>query len=103
MRLARFCLFFFPAYVLAVSNPPPVPPAGVVERQIEQEYEAEKVDPEKQVPLLEIDIPEKKLDIGKGTIHLKKVVFEGNDVFSSSVLERKAKGYLDRDITMQEI
>lgn len=103
MRLAKFCLFFFPACILAVSNPPPVPPAGVVERQIEQEYEVQKIDPEKQIPLIEIDIPEKQLDIGKGTLHLKQVTFEGNDVFSSTVLERKAKDYMDRDITMQEV
>ncbi|MBS0616159.1 MAG: ShlB/FhaC/HecB family hemolysin secretion/activation protein [Verrucomicrobia bacterium] len=103
MRLARFFLFFFPVILIGESNPPPVPPAGIVERQIEQEYEVQKIDPEKQVPLLEIDIPEKKLDLGRGSLHLKKVVFEGNDVFSSKVLERKAKDYVGRDITMQDV
>ena len=103
MRFAKIIVLLFPSLLLAVSNPPPVPPAGVVERQIEQEYEVQKIDPEKQIPLLEIDIPEKKLDIGKGTVYLKKIIFEGNDVFSSDVLKRKAKGYLGRDITMQEV
>ena len=82
MRLAKIFAIYFPTVLMAVSNPPPVPPAGVVERQIEQEYEVQKIDPEKQIPLLEIDIPEKKLDLGKGTIYLKKIVFEGRIIIT---------------------
>jgi hypothetical protein len=52
-----------PLTLMASANKP-VPPAGVVDRQIELEYEAKEVDAEKQIPLLEIDIPEKKFDMG---------------------------------------
>jgi len=94
--------FLMPLSIFAVSVPPP-PPAGVVERQIEQEYDAKKVDPEKEIPLLEIDVPDKQFNVGSLSVHVKEVVFSGNQAISSKQLRKIAEPYLGRDLSMKEI
>lgn len=88
--------------LLAVSTPPP-PPAGIVERQIEAEYEAKEIDPEKEIPLLEIDIPDKCLDLGGLSVEVKKVLFMGNNALSSKKLEKAATPFLNRELSMQDL
>ncbi len=93
---------FAPFALLAVSTPPP-PPAGIVERQIETEYEAKEIEPEKEIPLLEIDIPDKQFDLSGISVEIRKVEFEGNEVFSSEELSQAAAPFLNRELSMQEM
>lgn len=85
-----------------MSTPPP-PPAGIVERQIEAEYEAEKIDAEKEIPLLEIDLPEKQLVLSGETVHIKRITFSGNEIIPSRELDKVVQPYLNRDLSMQDI
>jgi hemolysin activation/secretion protein len=81
----------------------PVPPAGVVDRQIEQEYDAKEVEAEKQIPLLEIDIPEKTFDMGDEKTLINSVKFKGNTVISSRTLKKTLKEFMGKELSMKEI
>ncbi|MFS8563812.1 MAG: hypothetical protein LVR00_05660 [Rhabdochlamydiaceae bacterium] len=86
-------IFLFPSLAWALPNPR-VPPAGLAERQIEQEYEARKIEAEKAVPLLEIDIPEDQLDVGDEKVTIEEVTFSGHEVFSTKELLKVVAPYL---------
>ena len=91
-----------PGFVLGLSNPR-IPPAGVVDRQIELEYEAQKIEAEKAIPLLEIDIPEDQLDMGDEKVYIEEVSFSGNEVFLTKELVKIIAPYLGQLLSMKEI
>jgi hemolysin activation/secretion protein len=69
--------------VSALAAPPPVPSAGVVERELEKEYEAKPLEPEKEIPQIQIDIPEEKLEMPEGiSVVIEEIEIRGNTVFS---------------------
>lgn len=88
---------------LTASANKPVPPAGVVDRQIELEYDAKEVDAEKQIPLLEVDIPEQTFDMGDETTLIDSVKFTGNTVISSRMLRKSVKEFMGKELSMKEI
>jgi hypothetical protein len=88
-----------PLTLMASANKP-VPPAGVVDRQIELEYEAKEIDAEKQIPLLEIDIPEKKFDMGDEKALINTVKFKGNTVISSRTLKKPLKIFMEKEVSI---
>jgi hemolysin activation/secretion protein len=100
MKLALLSLI---PLTLGASGNKFVPPAGVVDRQIQEEYEAKEVEAEKQIPLLEIDIPEEQFDIGGEKALIKEVMFTGNTVVSSSSLRRSVKSFMGNELSMKEI
>ena len=103
--MRRFCkslLLLSPLFLQAVHVPPP-PPGGVVERQIEQEYEAKEVPARKEIPLLEVDIPEKQLDFGNETVFIKSVEFRGNTVIAGKELKKASAPFLNQDLSMGKI
>ncbi len=78
-------LFFaYCSTILGSAQSPPVPPAGIVDRQIEQEYEVKEVEPQKQIPLLEFDLPKEELDVGEEKVTIRSVEVSGNSVNSIS-------------------
>lgn len=87
----------------ASSQSPPVPPAGVVDRQIEQEYEVKEVEPTKEIPLLEFDLPPEELDVGDEKVIIRSVEVSGNTAIRGRVLRRLLKSYLDRPLSMKEL
>ena len=101
--LTLISLTFLCGAFLHASANRPVPPAGVVEREIEQEYEAEEVQAQKKVPLLEIDIPEKKLELGGETVKVESVQFSGNRVISAKVLCRIIQPLLEKELSLGDI
>src|SRR5579864_8865315 len=88
---------------LTASANKPVPPAGVVDRQIELEYDAKEVDADKQIPLLEVDIPEKTFDMGEESTLIDSVKFKGNTVISSRTLRKSVKEFMGKELSMKEI
>ena len=96
--MSRFnvCAFlFFGAWASLVAAPPPVPSAGVIERQLEKEYEAQPLEPEKSVPQIQIDVPKEQLSLPEGTkISVCKICVHGNDTISS----KEICDLLDSDI-----
>jgi hemolysin activation/secretion protein len=84
--------------------PPPVPSAGVVERELQKEYEANPLERNKEIPDLQIDIPEERLDIPEGlSVSISRVHFEGNEALPANQLESIAAPYLGRSLTIKDI
>ncbi|MBM3198359.1 MAG: ShlB/FhaC/HecB family hemolysin secretion/activation protein [Chlamydiae bacterium] len=107
--LYRFLVFLValvltPQVAFSVFVGPPSNSAGIVERQIEKEYDGKKVDAEREVPLLEIDIPEEQLDIGSdGVAFINSILVEGNSTLSNKEIQKIVAPYQGRDLSMIEI
>lgn len=102
-RISKYLLLTISPILLQAVTVPRSPPAGVLERQIEQEYEAKEIEPEKEIPLLEVDIPEQQLDLGGHTLFVESIEFSGNTIFSSRALKKLAQSYLKKDLSMKEL
>lgn len=78
--------------------------AGVLEREIQREYELRKIEPQREEPLIEIEIPEERLDLGDGeTAFITSISLEGNDVLSCKVIRAFISEYENRELSMKEI
>ncbi len=90
--------------MFAATLPDPSAGAGIIERQLEEEYDAISVPKGKPIPLLKVDVPKEVLHIpDRAAIDVERVVFEGNTVFSSKILQRKIRRYLGRTLSGEEI
>ncbi len=93
-----FCSFYLKA------APPPVPSAGVIERQIEKEYEAQPFDIKKAPPEIELDIPEEKLTFPEGKkVMICQVNFSGNTVFTTERLRKVLQDKMNQQCSIQDI
>lgn len=99
-----FATLLWPHLAYSVFVGPPSTSAGIVEREIQKEYETEEITPERKVPLLEIDIPEEQLELGEGQkVSISKIAIRGNEVFSCKSLEKMIAAYEHRDLSMKDI
>lgn len=93
-----------PQFVEGVFIRSPSSSAGIIEREIEQQYESKPVAPEKPVPLVEVEVPEEQLQIEDGeTIWVSEIQFTGNTIFSDKELRKIASGYCDQELSMKDI
>jgi hemolysin activation/secretion protein len=84
--------------------PPPVPSGGVIERQIEKEYEAEPLEIEKKNPDIQIDIPEEQLTIPSGAkIHVCKVEVRGNESLPLKEIEARIEPQINCPLSISDI
>ncbi|HEY4255097.1 MAG TPA: ShlB/FhaC/HecB family hemolysin secretion/activation protein [Chlamydiales bacterium] len=89
---------------VAYATPPPVPSAGIIERELEKEYEATPLEPKKELPDVQIDIPEEKLEIPEGTsLEVKEVEIQGNEAISCEEIEKWVEGFLGEELTLKDI
>lgn len=104
MYKVRFAFILLLIGGTALSAPPPVPSAGVIERELEKEYEATPLSPEKQWPRIEIDIPEEKIDLPDGVfVKIEQVQFRGNQVFSAQTIEKWIKSFIGQELNLKGI
>lgn len=96
-------IFSLLPFALLADDKPPVPPGGVLERQLEQEYDTKEVEAHKTIPLLEFDFPEKEIEIGDEKIVINSVEFFGNLSISSKKLQRTVQPFLGKEMSMKEI
>lgn len=99
-------LFFLLCFLVFTLNaaPPPVPSSGVIERQIEKEYEAKPFELDRKVPDIKIDIPEEKLQLPEGRkVYICKVAVRGNKVISSKELELLLETELGHECSIVDI
>ncbi len=83
---------------------PPATSAGVVEREIENDYNAKEIDLEKPTPLLEIEVPKEQLCLnGNITVPVLAFEFQGNTVFSSASLDDLVSPFKGRNLSIKEI
>lgn len=102
-KIALFSVVLHTSLLIASSQSPPVPPAGVVDRQIEQEYEVKEVEPNREVPLLEFDSGSEELDVGGEKVTIQSVEVVGNEAIRGRVLRKLVRPYLDRPLSMKEL
>ena len=104
MKWFPFFCFFLATALFAAPMPPPVPGAGVIERELEREYEAEPLEPGKEVPYVKIDIPEERLQLKDGVkVSVCRVEIIGNRALSTNEILINLKLGLDCECDMRGI
>src|SRR5581483_3926921 len=104
--MMKKCLLFalFVAMASVSALPPPVPSAGVVEREIEKEYEGKPLEPTREVPAIQIDIPKERLYLSWGRkVHVDDVKIIGNASISTKTLKKCIKKHLHQKLSLQDI
>lgn len=99
-------LFFLALPALIFSEPLQVPSSsgGIIDKEIEQQYETQEISPDKEIPFVEIDIPEEQLDLPETKrILINKIVLHGNKIFSLKKLCPLIKPYEGKDISIKDI
>ncbi len=87
-----------------MAAPPPVPSAGIIERELEKEYEAKPLEEEKQVPNIQIDIPQKTFDLPDDKkVYVHKILIEDNESILTKELNNVIKGYLNKEISLKDV
>lgn len=82
----------------------PIPSAGVIERDIEREYEAKPFTLHMDTIDLQIDIPEEKLDLPEGkTVLIKEVQIYGNDSICCEHLLNCINDSLNKELSIRDI
>lgn len=103
-HLWHIIIFFAPVLMSFKVTPPSVPSAGVVEREIEREYESQPFSIYKQMPPLQIDIPEECLDLPEGaTVFIEKVRLYGNGTFCQEELLSCISDQMNHNHTIKSI
>jgi hemolysin activation/secretion protein len=102
-KLYLFWLWgFYGAPLLAA--PPPVPSAGVVERELEKEYEGKPLEMNKEVPAIQIDIPDEKLEMPDGKkVFIQEIAIHGNESIATKEVLEWVNGYLNREMSLKDI
>lgn len=104
VRYVAFVLVLIPLLVSAESLKIPSSSGGIIDKEIEAQYETPEISPDKEVPSVEIDIPEQELDMPEGKkILLKKIVLQGNTIFSSKQLQDILTPYEGTEMSMKDI
>lgn len=99
-----FCSIVISLPLIANVPTPPHGGAGVIERQIEKDYEGIPLEPEKVFPNIEIDLPKEKLKMPDGAkVLIKSVTFHGNTVITEKKLCEEIKGCLHRKLSLKDI
>ncbi len=83
---------------------PPSGAAGVVEKEIQREYTPQDMSPEKNVPLLEVDVPEQTLNLPEGiSVQIDQIRVEGNESLSAKEIDSVLMPYLNRKLSGKEV
>ena len=83
---------------------PPSANAGVLDRTIEKQYEAKPLPPKREIPLLDVDIPEHQLDFGSHrSVFINQIEIQGNQALKSRQLQDLMSSYEERKLSMQDI
>lgn len=78
--------------------------AGIVEKQIEQEFNVRGLPENKSIPLLEIDIPKKQLHIPEGiSAYIDHICLEGNTILSQKEIDNVINPYLHKELTGRDV
>lgn len=83
---------------------PPAPGGGVVERQLQEEYEAKPLDARPEAPQVEIDVPEDRLDVPDGTcVEIRRIVLHGVESLPVEEVHGWVESFEGRRLCMREI
>jgi hemolysin activation/secretion protein len=100
----NFFIFFSFFTISVAAIPPPVPSAGVVERELEKEYESKPLEQDKEVPSIQIDIPRETLKMpSMRTVFVRRIECKGNESISGEEINKWVEEYLDRKLSLKDI
>lgn len=86
------------------ATPPPVPSAGVVERELEKEYEGKPLEPNKAAPAIQIDIPKEKLELpDDGKVMVRQIEIKGNESIATDKIMSHVDPFLNRDLSLRDM
>lgn len=78
--------------------------AGVIEKQIQEEFELGGLPPDRSIPLLEIDIPEEQFDIPEGaSAYIERICLEGNTVLPQKIISEALCPYLKKELKGKDV
>lgn len=78
--------------------------AGIVEQQIQQEFNVRELPADKSIPLLEIDIPEKQLHLPEGiSAYIDHIYLENNTLLSADEINKTIYPYLHKELTGRDV
>ncbi len=91
-------------FCLDAAPMPPAPSAGIIERQIEQEYEAKPFEMDKDIPSIQIDIPKERLDLPEDKkVQISHIHIQGNQVLSEMEIVCCLGDFLDQTLSIKDI
>jgi len=91
-----------PAFLAAI--PHSFPSAGVVEREIEREYESKPFELKREIPTIEVDIPDERFSMASDvTVFIQNIEIEGNTVITEKDIQKCIRGYCGQELTLCEI
>ena len=78
--------------------------AGIVEKQIQQEFNVKGLPSDKPMPLLEIDIPENQLHLPEGiSAYIDHIYLDNTTLLSKEELNKTIYPYLHKELTGQDV
>jgi len=98
-----YCFLLLASWALYAAAPP-VPSGGVIEREIEKEYEGQPLTPDKKVPEIQIDVPKEQLELPQGhKVYIYKVEIHGNHVVSTKDIQKRLAPHINRELAISDI
>lgn len=94
-------------YALTAAATDGVPPslsAGVVERQIAREYNLQQMSPQRDIPILEVDIPEEVLNIPSGlSVYVDHIVVQRNYPLFDKQIRELTSRYTHKELHGKDV
>lgn len=86
------------------AYPPPVPGAGIIERELEEDYNGKPLLPDREIPAIQIDIPEERLSFPDGKkVFVKEIIVKGNCAISSKKIHCWIAEYENQELSISDI
>ncbi|MBN1914948.1 MAG: ShlB/FhaC/HecB family hemolysin secretion/activation protein [Parachlamydiales bacterium] len=103
-KYIQLCVFFPLFWGTLFATAPPVPSSGVIERQLEKEYETEPLKPDRKIPQIEIDIPEERLSMPEGLkVYIREIRLKNNEALSSTAILKQIENRLHCSLSLCDI
>ncbi len=97
-------LLLLPCALFAAPLQVPSSSGGIIDKEIEVQYETKPISPEKEMPVVEVEIPEEELNQPAAQrVFIKKIEIEGNEIFSKEDLSEIIDSYENRDLTVENM
>ncbi len=107
MTPRRYGLYFasiIPSMLAAAPLQVPSSSGGIIDKEIEQQYEVKPLSPDKEIPFVEVEIPEQTLDMPAfQKVFIKKIEVADGKIFSSKDLKEILSSFEDRDLSMRDM
>lgn len=103
-RYAFTLTVLVPSLLTAAPLQVPSSSGGIIDKEIEQQYEIKPLSPDKEIPFVEVEIPQKTLDMPDSQkVFIKKIEIVDGKIFSTKDLQEILSSYEDRDLSMRDM